>query len=138
MEEEPKYPKVCAICGETFLGKRANRKYCSDECNWKAQHERKKARNPVRSSQKKVWKDKRQEQYAQQNGKCWLCEQEIELFDLHHMEPNDRSPYSENLVALCKACHNQIHHVTVYIKPDGTLGFHGEALDLLRRKGYEI
>ena len=139
VEEEPKYPRTCPICGEKFLAKRPNKKYCSEQCNWKAQHEQKKARNPIKPSQKKIWKNRRLQQYKEQDGKCWLCEKELDyLFDLHHVTPGDHSPYSDDLIALCKSCHNSIHHVTVYVKPGGTLGFSGQALDLLKKKGYGI
>jgi hypothetical protein len=136
MEEEPKYLRVCKICGTEFLAKRPNRKYCSDKCNWAAQSEKKKARNPIRPSQAKLWKEKRQEHYEIQKGHCWLCGQEMERFDLHHLTPNDHDPESKNLVALCKSCHNQIHHVTVTLDEEGNIAFYGKALDLLKEKGY--
>lgn len=136
MEEEPKYPRVCVVCGKEFLARRPNRKYCSEECNWKVQGIKK--RKPVyKVPQGKLWNEARDHAYEKQDGNCWLCGKPLDgLYDLHHLKYGDHDPQSKELVALCKSCHNKIHHITANIEADGSLSFHGEAINLLKEKGY--
>ena len=138
MEEAPKYPKTCKICGKEFLARRPTKKYCSDKCNWVAQWEKKKAKRGVRPPQGKVWAEKRRIILDQQNGKCWLCGEPKERYHLHHKEFGDHSVDTDDLVVLCSSCHTMVHGITVSWQEDGTLTFHGRALDLLKEKGYEM
>lgn len=138
MEEKPKYPKVCAVCGKEFLARRPNRKYCSDECNWKAQWEKQRKPKYPRP-QGTLWKERRVQVCKAQKNKCWLCGERFSgCFDLHHLVHGDHSVESSSVVALCKKCHNHIHRVMVTANPDGTLSFHGAAIDLLIGKGYKM
>ena len=137
MEEEAKYPKVCLVCGKEFLSKRANRKYCSDQCNWKVKAARKKKSLELgyKKPQGKVWNEKRQTILKEQDNKCWLCSKKLdEKFELHHMEYGDHAVNSDSLVVMCKSCHNRIHHITVTLDKENNLEFHGVALDLLEQK----
>ena len=135
--------KTCVICGKVFMAQRHNRKYCSDQCNWKAQAARRRKRDKpgYKDPQGKIWKEKRWTIYDKQNGQCWLCNKKLEevgdRFQLHHMEYGDHSVESETLVVLCTSCHNRIHHVTVTLTKENKLEFHGIALELLEKKTKE-
>lgn len=124
--------KICVVCGKSFIANRPTRKYCSDECNWKAQAKRR-SKNQSKPGQS-VWRHRRPVIASNQRNLCWLCGEDFgQRYDIHHLDYGDYSPYSENVVALCRSCHNHIHHVTVSVNEDGELTFHGKAIDLLRR-----
>lgn len=128
--------KTCVICGKIFMAQRANRKYCSDKCNWKAKSSRKRKCSQLgyKRPQGKVWNEKRQTILNKQHNLCWLCEGKLDKFELHHMEYGDHSVNSDSLVVLCKSCHNRIHHITVTLDKENNLEYHGVALDLLKKK----
>ena len=137
MVEEPKYPRTCQYCGEEFLARRPNAKYCSTRCNHAQQHVVRRERQGARPKpQGKLWELKRQEAFDNQGGCCWLCGDVLgNRWQLHHMVHNDHAKDSEHLVGLCKTCHNAVHGVTV-CWVNGKLEFHGKAVDLLKEKGY--
>ena len=131
--EIPSIPTTCVVCGAEFLATRKDRLYCSAICNKRAQQERR----PKRSMPGQTyWRKKRDVVFREQNGVCWLCSEPMDKnrFDVHHLR-DDHDLFSEDIVALHRECHVQMHRVTVRVVGD-SLEFHGKAVDLLKEKGY--
>ena len=127
-----RYAKVCKVCGKAFRAARPNRQYCSDSCNWKAQSRKRRVRRP--KPQQREWEETRKRIYAEQGGRCWLCEQPLDRYQAHHKEHGDHSSVSKDVVVLCISCHSRVHGITVCWNDKGQFTFHGKALELLRSK----
>jgi hypothetical protein len=134
---EAKRPKVCKHCGKKFMAFRANAKYCSKRCIWSATYNRRMASHKERRPFPKqaLWHRRRKEISSESKRVCWLCGKRVKgSFQVHHLDYGDHSPESVRLVLLHPGCHNLIHHTQVCIAEDGTLSFHGKALDLIKEK----
>ena len=121
---------ICLVCGKEFLAHRRTRKYCSDRCLWKGQYKKKFGRDENQTTE---YRKKRLQVYEDQDKKCWLCNKDLNgKFQAHHKCENKKE-HGEILV-MCPTCHNLIHHITVHIHDDGSLTFHGKALEYLKEK----
>ncbi len=125
-------PKTCLICGKDFLAKRKDRKYCSDQCNWKARQQR--APKRVRPDQT-YWRKHRHEVLETQEGKCWLCLKEIGSdsgFNVHHLK-GDHDPRSDDVIALHRECHIHFHKVNLVII-NGEITFESSILSQVKER----
>ena len=130
--EVPKLPKICVVCGKSFLAKRSDCKYCSGTCRDKARYLRK----PRQSrSMQTYWRGRRHFVLEKQDGLCWLCQKPIAPesgFNVHHLE-GDHDPMNENVVALHRGCHTQLHGVSLIVK-DGEITFESPVIEQVRER----
>ena len=132
--ELPKYEKICPVCEKIFLATRRSRKYCSEECNWKVQWKKRKARNPRKQSKEWLWRQRRPIILAGQQNECWLCGKIIDgKYEVHHLK-GDKDPFSKDVAALHVGCHKSLHSISVRLDHEGRLTFHGKALTYLKEK----
>ena len=133
---EAKIPKTCVVCGKKFLAFRKNARFCSRGCIEKNHHKRRYVKSPqVGRAQGPQWKKRRRDVFDAHGGVCWLCEKPlIGRYQVHHLDYGDRAVQSQRVVPLHGSCHLSIHRVTVCVAEDGTLSFHGKALDLIKEK----
>lgn len=136
MKEEPKYDRVCKNCGKEFKSKRPNTMYCSVDCNYKVQYQRRQSKVRRKRPQGQTWKESRERVFKLYSGQCWLCSKELPVrWECHHLDHGDHTPDSKRLVPLCSSCHSAMHSITVSPQENGELKFFGRGLDLLRAKG---
>jgi len=131
-KELPHIPKVCAICGKSFLATRCDRKYCSNTCR-ERQRQLRRPRKP--KADQTLWRKRRHEIWEKQHGLCWLCEKPMERdegFNVHHLT-GDHDPRSNDVVALHRACHTQFHKVSLIVE-NSVIRFESPIIEQVSRK----
>ena len=104
-----KQAKVCLWCGKELPKYR--RKYCSDECSQEYF---------VNKIAPFWWNNARRICLERAGRRCEVCDREGYL-EVHHKEKLGKNePYhnslknrQENLIALCRSCHEKMHHPRV-------------------------
>lgn len=115
----PKNPIHCSVCNKVFIPSNPRNHLCSDECRheWDLQHGKNRTYcNGVYIkhgyNQKKEnnnnWKGGTEYRSLVTVDKCEVCGSTKNLL-VHHIDHNRRHNYKENLMVLCKRCH-QNHH----------------------------
>lgn len=121
----------CYTCGDTFCRYKSqlekyDRNYCSTECKSDDQKDRYTGKDNPSWKGGKVsvgtsW-SRISEDVVEYDGKCLSCGISADIYedetgrrlDVHHIEPRrqfddvDKSNTSDNLVSLCRQCHNAI------------------------------
>jgi len=131
-KEQPHIPMECAVCGRKFLATRRDRQYCSEACKDKRRLQR---RPRVPLANQTIWRKRRYEIWEAQGRKCWLCGKPIEKdegFNVHHLS-GDHDTYAEDVVALHRSCHTQLHSISLLIK-DGKIVFDSPIVELVKTK----
>jgi len=57
-----------------------------------------------------------------ENNKCEICG-EIKFLDRHHKDKNRDNNKRENILLVCKRCHNKLHNHSMKINPEMTIHF---------------
>ena len=106
---KPKRP-----CSHPGCPRLTNGRFCEEHAKAEAQRYEKYDRDPaVRRRYGRAWKRIR-DNYVQQHPLCERCQEQGKLIpteEVHHKVPLSEggTHARDNLIALCKACHAQIH-----------------------------
>lgn len=44
------------------------------------------------------------------NNKCFICDKHFFILEIHHKDKNPNNNKTNNLLIVCKSCHNLIHN----------------------------
>ena len=113
--------KKCRICGKEFQPTNSRNSMCSDECRdlyYRSKGLNKTYRNgvyiPTGYHQDKEhnnnWKGGVEYRYLVKIEKCEKCGSKKNLL-VHHIDENRMHNVKENLMVLCKKCHQNLHCV---------------------------
>lgn len=116
--QKPTPIKYCAYCGQKLervrypskledLGAFKRRKYCSRECMKRAFVETdgtNQRNNDAHASARKI-----AYLIEEREKVCSICGSTRNV-DIHHKDGNYHNNSSDNLIALCRSCHNKEHH----------------------------
>lgn len=113
--------KYCAYCGKKLERKRfengrledfavfKKRKYCNIECMGKAKlnigYHPEQSNRSARTSARKIMETIIKPEY-----KCAICGRTDKKLDVHHKDGNCKNNNPDNLILLCRSCHNKHHH----------------------------
>ena len=119
-----KPPRECLICGEEYVYRNINQKYCSRKCFEISHRETMKGENnPAfvdgksyerRCYRGEGWDRIRKEVYERDNYQCQVC---MKICGQHETQAHHIIPYKktqdnslENLITLCNVCHPKVEY----------------------------
>jgi len=107
----PKTEKPCKVCGKMFLPTNPRNTICSDEC--RDVYYRSKGLNKTYRNGEYIHSGYNQKggvmyRYLVDIEKCELCGSTENLL-VHHKDFNHSHNVKENLMVLCKKCHQNLH-----------------------------
>lgn len=117
----PKNPIHCSVCKKVFIPSNPRNHLCSDECRhmWDLMHGRNRSyKNGVyvkhgynqSGKNNNNWKGGTKYRHLVKIEKCELCDSTNNLV-VHHIDHNRSNNCRDNLMVLCKRCHQEHHCV---------------------------
>ena len=110
MPRKPKHP-----CGYPGYPNLTNEQYCAEhEAKARRQYDKYERSPNINKKYGRAWKRIR-DRYVSEHPLCERCKAEGRLTpveEVHHVLPVSKGGTHErsNLIALCRSCHNKIHH----------------------------
>lgn len=119
-ENNPNFKKdkemsKCIICNTEFeysrigLHKGQKRNFCSRKCSGKNKNKSSEDLYIYNKKYNRDFRKKRIEVLKRDNNCCQLCESKNKL-EIHHIDDNSLNDEDQNLITLCKKCHNMTKH----------------------------